>query len=462
MRVNFLLPPNVHYSKTKHTLIAGISGYGKGMFGEFYVSQFVGYEKVFDLHSESRGEGMYYGLPQTDSGLLRKMSYLTRDTLKRKTFKNEIIMFRGKNLAKMPSLPANIKITVFNEEWLTNEDLKRFLSFNEQQSGFLETVFEIHNDQHVTLSYLYEFLQDASANKKGQSATELRRYGVHYATINTIKRRVRLLLRSGIFFNKNEEDVQEMNNYFCYLDVNSSIQDIESITTYSTYLIEDIYIKYVAEAVLLKKFLELIETRQFSIPVVVYIRELNDFYYMKHNAPSYVLDIQDSIEKILRKGRFLGGTKVTVIGDTQLLDDISDALFNSFNKFICFRLPVKDSEKLLRKATIPREYLYKLASCDVGKGMYVVNGTFQYLALFIPTLHKKADPDFDVFEYLCSIYGAKNYEDSSYVTILKSHLNKQFIALSLVNQDGGEENERSVGKKSRRPRKVSKSSNIRG
>src|SRR3990167_4984571 len=145
--------------------------------------------------------------------------------------------------------------------------------------------------------------------------------GAYYMSINTIKRRARILLRSGIFFNSLEEDTGDMENCsFYFLDLPKSLQEIDSITSFSTYLIEDEYIKFVAEDVLLKKFIELIETRQYDIPIVFYMREGNDYYYMKP-APPYIQDIQYSIEKILRKGRFLGGAKVTVVLDTQLLGD---------------------------------------------------------------------------------------------------------------------------------------------
>ena len=425
MRINRLLSPRQHISKVKHTLIGGLPGMGKGMFGEFYVSQFIGEEKVFDLHSESRGEGMYYGLPQTDSGLLHKISYLTNNRLvryndkanpKSRHIKNEIIMLRGKNLSKLKKLPANIKVCMFNEDWVTNEDLKNFLAFNENQAGFLDMIFELVEDKHIKLSQLYKFLDIASKNKMSKPAKQLKQMGAHYMSINTIKRRARTLLRSGIFFNSLDEKQDDMEQeMFYFLNLADSLKDRDAITSFSTYLIEDHYIKFVAEAVLLKKFLELIETRQYDIPITFYIREANDFYYMR-NPPPYVQDIQDSIEKILRKGRFLGGAKVTVIMDTQLLNDLPASVFNNFNKFVCFRLPITDSRLLLNKATIPIEYLYKLASCDVGQGMYIVNGMFEYLALFIPTLHQKADPEFDVFAYLSSIYGIKDYAETDFLS----------------------------------------------
>ena len=425
MKINRLLSPKQLVSKVKHTLLAGLPGMGKGMAGESYVTQFVGEEKVFDLHSESRGEGMYYGLPQTDSGLLFRINYLTngrlvryndKDNPKSKHIKNEIIMLRGKNLNKLTRLPKNIKVCMFNEEWVSNEDLKHFLAFNENQSGFLDMIFELVEDRHLNLSQLYKFLDTASKNKLSKPAKLLKQMGAHYMSINTIKRRARTLLRSGIFFNSLEEETDDIdNNNFYFLDLPKSLQEIDAITSFSTYLIEDEYIKYVAEAVLLKKFIELIETRQYDVPITFYIREANDFYYMGRNSPPYVVDIQESIEKILRKGRFLGGAKVTVIMDTQLLNDILRSVFNNFNKFICFRLPITDSKLLETKATIPTEYLYKLASCDVGQGMYVVNGGFEYLCLFIPTLHQKADPEFDVFRYLANIYGIKDYATTNFI-----------------------------------------------
>lgn len=429
MRINRLLSPKQLISKVKHTLIASLPGMGKGMFGEFYVSQFVGEEKVFDLHSESRGEGMYYSLPQTDFNHLWKISYLTnnrlvryndKDNPKSRHIKNEIIMFRGKNLSKLKKLPANVKVCMFNEQWVSNEDLKSFLAFNENQAGFLDMIFELVEDKHINLSQLYKFLDNASKNKMSKPAKLLKQMGAHYMSINTIKRRARTLLRSGIFYNSLEEKPEDIKNgKFYFLELEKSLQQIDTITSFSTYLIEDMYIKYVAEAVLLKKFIELIETRQYDIPITFYIREGNDFYYMGRNSPPYVVDIQESIEKILRKGRFLGGAKVTVIMDTQLLSDIPRSVFNNFNKFVCLRLPITDSKLLLTKATIPIDYLYKLASCDVGQGMYVVNGGFEYLCLFVPTLHQKADPEFDVFDYLGNIYGVKDYTTTNFINTIQ-------------------------------------------
>lgn len=419
MRINRILPAKQHFSKTRHLLIAGLSGYGKGNVGEFIISQSIGKEKVFDLHSESRGEGMFYLLPQDDKKMLERIDWLTNGILKPRTFPNEIIMFRGKNLFKIHELPKNIKVCVFNEKWVTNDDLKKFVSSSEKQSEFMETIYEIHNDKPITLSYLYDYLMKCS-DKKSKEAKQLKEYGSHYMTVNTIKRKCRTLLRSGIFYNSLEENLKDFETgYFQFLNLMDSLNDVDTITTFSTYLIEDEYIKYVAESVLLKKFIELIETRQSRVDILFYIREVNDYYYKK-SPEAYVLDVQSNIEKILRKGRSLGGAKITCVLDTQLLNDIPDSVFNGFNKFLCFRLPLKEVEKLLRKATLPKDIMYKMTRLEVGQCAYIINGGFEYYGEALPTLHKKHDPEFDVFKELINEYGMVNYNNTLFVKKLLS------------------------------------------
>lgn len=421
MRQHFLTPVLQVQSKTPHLLIAGVSGYGKGMFGEGYSAKYCGRFKVWDINSESRGEGMYYGLKQDEWVFKQRLNIMSNNIFNPQQYPNEIIMFLGKNIEKLPKLPKNIKVCVFNEDWLTNDDLKDFLAFNESQAGLMDTLFEIHGDRHLTLSYVYEYLTRAGIEGTSQKR-ELKRYGAHYVSINTIKRRARSLLRSGIFYN----DQRDVPAKFKYLNIEESARDKDSITTFSTYLIEDEYIRYICVNVLLKKLIELIELRQTDIPMLFYIREGNDFYYQK-DPPPYVYGIRNSIEKILRKGRFIGKSKIMVVMDTQLIKDIPDQVFNAFNKFMIFRLPLSDSKKLLYKATIPSLYLYNLSKLEVGMAMYIANGLYYYPIYTAPTFHKKSEPDFDVFEYLGSIY---NFEDYSQTYFLKLMINP------LINQNG--------------------------
>ena len=90
--------------------------------------------------------------------MLKKISILSNYILKPRSYGNEIIMFLGHNLKKFSTLPKIVKICVFNEDWVTNDDLKDFLAFNESQAGLLDTIFEIHNDEHMTLTEFYKFL----------------------------------------------------------------------------------------------------------------------------------------------------------------------------------------------------------------------------------------------------------------------------------------------------------------
>lgn len=389
---------------------ATVSGFGKGVWDEGYVTKHIGEWKVFDINSESRGEGMFYGFGQDNKSMLEKIDYLSNGLLRPRAYPNEIIMFLGNNLKKLKQLPKNVKIVVFNEEWITNEDLKSFLAFNESQMGFMDTVFEINDDKHITLTDFYKYLMKVSM-PKSRERTQLKEFGGgHYMTINTLKRRARSLLRSGLFWN----DSNDIPDYFEYLDLEASVKNPEAITTYSRYLIDNPYTSYVCMNVLIKKFIEFIELRESEVPMLFYVRELNDFYRMK-DPPQYVIEIQENLDKILRKGRFIGKHKIMLVADTQYFNDVPTHIFNGFNKYIAFRLPLNDSKRLLNRATIPPQYLLALSRLEVGYYMSVISGAFQYPCRALPTLHKKAEPDFDVFEHLTSIYGAKDYSTSSFI-----------------------------------------------
>jgi len=416
-------------SKTGHLMIAGMSGFGKGMFAEGYITKMSekGW-KVFDINSESRGEGMYYGIKNTDSNFTGRLNFFSKNILKSRSYKSEIIMFLGNNINKIPKLPKNIRVCVFNEKWFQNEDMYKILAFNENQVGLLDTIFEAVDDRQMTLSQIYEFL------KKGADKTtdegKVLKGNVHYQSVSTVKRRCRTLLRSGLFYNDKED-----SKYFEFLDLFASANKIDTITTFSTYLISDKYIRYVCLNLLIKKFIEFIELRQYFNPLLFYIREINDFYFSK-KPPPYLEDIQDNISKILRQGRALGGTKISLVIDTQYLNDVPDHVFNSFNKFVIFRLPFSDAKKLLYKATIPELFIRKVAALNVGLAMYVANGEFYYPIRTMPTLHKKSEADFDVFQYLSDKFGVVDYSGS------KFFIKNNNLVLGLKNSsNGGEKRE---------------------
>ena len=114
MRLHLLSTTLQIPSKTPHLLIAGLPGMGKDNFGEGCITKKIGRYKVFDLHNESRGEGMYYSLKQEDFAMKKRMELLSQGILKPRTYKNKIIMFLGHNLKKVPILPKNVEICVFN------------------------------------------------------------------------------------------------------------------------------------------------------------------------------------------------------------------------------------------------------------------------------------------------------------------------------------------------------------
>lgn len=417
-------------SKIPHLLIAGVSGYGKGNLGESVATKqhLVGW-KVYDINSESRGEGMCYGIPNNDWDMKVKLETMSTGVLKPSGYDSEIIMFLGNKIEDITSLPKNVRVCVFNEEWLTNDDLKSFLSFNENQSNLMDGIFEIFGDRQMKLSQLYNFLKKAG-NKESAEAYALKSTGGHYASVNTIKRRARSLLKSGLFYNGKND----IGKYFHYLDLEEINSHADIITTFSTYMQNDRYIRYVCIATLLKKFVEFLDKRKSSIPICFYIREGNDFYEDK-SPPPYMLDIQKYISLILRKGRSFGGAKIMVIMDTQYLDDLPDSVFKGFNKIFIFRLPINDSKKLMAKATIPIIYLENMARADVGIGMYISNGTFNYPIYVPPTLHLKADPSFDVFKHLSNLYGTDSFKKSDFIALKIGGESESILNLEDYNGD---------------------------
>lgn len=402
-------------SKTKHTLIVGISGYGKGMQGEWYIPKFVtkGF-KVLDLNSQSRGEGMYYGIPNDDTNLHKRIGFLSGGAFKPQGYGNDIVMFLGTRLGDLTRLPENVRVCVFNEAWLTNDDLKYFLAINDSQEAFMEAFFEMHANVRIPLRYFVDFMKKAAFDKRGHEWQALMQWGLtHHGTIAALKKRAQWLLRSGIFHN----EAKDIPAYFNFLDLNDVLKIQSKITSFSTYLIRDDFIRDVCIYMLLKKFIELLESRKIFTPLLFYMREGGDFF-MRGRDTAYLNEIKNMISLLLRKGRSLGGAEITMVMDTQYPSDLPDHVFNGFNKIIAFNTSTSESKRFLRKCEIPMLYLARLSSAKVGMYMYIASGQFRYPLLALPTLHKKSDPSYDVFGYLGGKYGWRNYEESMFISIL--------------------------------------------
>ena len=149
----------------------------------------------------------------------------------------------------------------------------------------------------------------------------------------------------------------------------------------------------------------------------VYIREGGDFYNPRDDTP-YIYGIQRMIEAIVRRGRSVGSSEIMVVMDTQYPSDLPDSLLSGFNKKIAFRTTTTESKKFLRSADIPYLYLLKLSGAQVGQSMQIVGGQFKYPVTTLPTSHKKADIDFDVFQYLGGKFGWTDYSNSKFIDII--------------------------------------------
>jgi len=402
-------------SKTKHTLIVGISGYGKGNFGEDYVARtthkgFV----VLDINSQERGEGMYYGLKQTNSHMLYKTRLLTEDVIQPQSYENKICMFLGTGLKNLKKVPNNVQLCIFSEKWMDNEDLKNFIALNDAQRNYMETFFEMHANQKIPLKYFYDFMRKATHDHYSKEYIGLKDFGLtNYATLSTLMKRALWLLRSGVFY----DNKVEVPSKFNYINLEEDVSKGGRIISYSTYLQEDDNIKQICIYMLLKKFLQLLASRKIATPMCVYIREGGDFYNPRDDTP-YIYGIQRMIEAIVRRGRSVGSSEIMVVMDTQYPSDLPDSLLSGFNKKIAFRTTTTESKKFLRSADIPYLYLLKLSGAQVGQSMQIVGGQFKYPVTTLPTSHKKADIDFDVFQYLGGKFGWTDYSNSKFIDII--------------------------------------------
>lgn len=426
------------FSATNHLLVGGLSGYGKGMFIEKYITTKVGEYKVIDLYSEQRGEGMFYGFPQTNSNLIKKINLLSSYGLKPETYENEILMVRGSKLKKIKKLPANIRVVAFKEDLLTKEDIKNFVAFNESQRGLMDLIFSIdESNKYMTLSEIKMALSEATQDRKSDAYKHLK--GLPRISMATVKRRVVSLLSSGIFC----DDTQDFSEYFEVVDIKKVVSNKDVITSFNTLLLEGREEKGLALGMITKKLLERGENELFSYekkertPILIYVRDASSFW--REDAP-YLQLFKDNIEDILRLGRDL---LWTVILDTQLpISDLPLKIYTQFDRCFCLRVPFNEAKKLTRFADVNEVYLRKLSVCEKGIGMYLSSGLFKYPVRVVPTLHRKKEEGADVFRYLASKFSLRDFTGSSYLVLEDNPpLKKDFVLESkMVDGLAGEEN----------------------
>ncbi|MBU1075708.1 MAG: hypothetical protein KKH98_00350 [Spirochaetes bacterium] len=387
-------------SPTKHLAIPGLSGRGKDMFGEGYITQKIGKTKVIDFHSVERFEGFFYGIPQTDAKLIERMNMLSHGIMRPTTFNNEIILFCGKRLLNIHKkrVPKNISIFTLDKNDLTNEELIDFLGKTTAAKEYVNLILYANRDKVMNIDDMENLLIDI-IQTPGKDREPLYK-GMVATTLSILLRNIALIKSSGLF-----------SDAFPKLNIKKLVENKKVISTISCFLQVSHIERAIVLSVVLKKMIKYRYESNKKIPLTLYIREMQTFYKKEYDS-EYSL-IRDMIRDVLEQGR---DSLITLVCNFQIFKQLPSDIANQFSsgKVFSFALPLKEGEKLLNYAPIPKMYLAKLQMCSKGQGMYVVNGMFRYLMEVIPTRHMKKTEGFDVWNHLGAAYGWNNYEHLDY------------------------------------------------
>ena len=392
-------------SPTKHLAIPGLSGRGKDMFGEGYITYKIGKTKVIDFHSVERFEGFFYGIKQTDKALIDRMNMLSGGLVRPKAFEHEIILFCGKRLLHIHKkrVPKNITIYTLSKDDLTNEELIDFLGKTDASKEYINLILYVNRGKIMNIDDIEKELIEIMSTK-GKERLPLYE-GMRATTISVLLRNIAIIKSSGLF-----------SDAFPKLDIKKLVEDKKIITTISCFLQSTHIERAVVMSIILKKIIKYRYESNKRIPLTMYIREIQTFY-KKEYENEYRL-MRDMIRDILEQGR---DSLITLVCNFQIFKQLPADVANQFSsgKVFSFALPEVEGKKLLNYAPIPSLYIYKLQMCQKGQGMYVVNGQFRYLMEVIPTRHMKKKEGFNVWNYLGKEFDWNDYSDLDYEQMFK-------------------------------------------
>lgn len=393
------IAPKSIFALVNHTLVGGKSGSGKSNVCEWICCKMMekGW-KFIDVFDKDRHENMLYGLEEDNPKLIEKMYLYKQEP---KSYKNEVIMLCGTLLKYNKKLPANIKLMAFDQNDLTIDDMYNLLGGSETLQGILASISNEFGDD-INMVDLYDIL----VNKQFRGEPALIQIAV--ATKSMVVRNIRRWLNSGMFSDKLPK-----------IDFVKILNDKETITSFSTYLLDSEADEQIAYGLILKKINDIKKMRKAEGRVVVYIRELSIFF-----QEGWGLSRKHILE-FLRFGRDRGIDLVTCM---QRVLDIKSAYRRQFGIVIQLRSDKVDAEKLLEfQGDINPLYLMKVPRFGVGEAILVTGTTWEYPILYPPTSHRHKKPRMDVFKILIKKYGAKKYTDDEVRNIVKYDLVKKEV-----------------------------------
>ena len=385
-------------SAVRHTAIVGLSGRGKDMFGEGYITKKIGKSKIIDFHTMERFEGFFYSIKNNKIDLIHRGIRLTQKQYEPKAFNNKIILFCGRKLMdlKNKKLPKNVEIRTLSPYDLVNEELIEIISPTDSAKGILLMILYFNKRKKMNVFDFKDYVEQIIHKTLDFRVQEFFK-GVHRMTLFVILREIITIINSGIF-----------NDSFPKINIKELIEDKDTITTISCFLLKSHVERAISLSILFRNIIKYREENDLKTPLVFYVREIQTFF--KPEYKKYYKLLIDNMRDVLEQGR---DNLITLVANFQTFSQLPPDFYRQFGagKIFAFGMPERDASKLLEFCPIPYIFLRKLLMCHKGQGMYIAGGQFRYLMEVVPTQHLKKEEGFKVLDYLIIKYGYNDYSN---------------------------------------------------
>ncbi len=341
----------------------------------------VGKKKCFDgFDLDDRHEGWLYCLPETNARLNQRRDILSGNCLKQSAFNHETICIAGSRLTLDPILPTNVKVYSLDSSKLNIGDLSYILGASEGAQntlGFIE--YEYGN---LSLNDLVDTLKKLRNDPR-----------VHAASVSSLLRSISRIQNSGIF-----------DTRFPAYDIQKSMEDIDTITSFSTSLIENEDARALATGLLCKQIVEAKKQRLTSNKVVLYCREVS--YITGKYADQRMGLARKYLMEILRVGRDL---QISAIFCSQMQRDFSVSFRRLLGGILQMKTDYSDALGLKDIGDVPHNILGKLPRLAAGVGLLMTGDGFEYPVFTLPARHLHKKEGMNVIALLIKEFGKIDY-----------------------------------------------------
>jgi len=383
------LPTKELETFTEHTLITGKSGSGKSNTAEYILTQKIGEYKCIDLYDDGRGENATYSIPEEDPALIRRMEDLSLWKLSAKSFKNQIIFLAGERAEILSKdLPNQIEIRSIDENDITLDDLKFLLASTESAGNALDMLRTVMGN--LTMRSIYERLMvDDKKDDDYIKGMGTVKYG--------ILRNLSKWLDSPLFDTKKYKPI----------NFKKILNDVDTLTSFSTYLQEDEDSKALIYGLILKKIFFSKRNKTIKRPIITFIREISNLAGRNKISNHYQM-AERYILRTLREGRDYG---CYIIADTQRGRDILPIMRRNFGIHIAMRQDlVEVKDYLLELQEIDISTLKNIPNLKRGEAIIATGVRYDYPVFFPPTQHHHKKEKENVFELLKGRENAGNIQ----------------------------------------------------